>query len=106
MNVRIIVFLLGMAAAPQIAQAQYRPPPRREAAEEYDDSFDREISLDRFRRGNPDWDTQELVASGFNALHKEHQQILEKLDQLEERLLKMERNVKAEASKRDYETAP
>lgn len=106
MSVRTIVFLLGMTAAPQIAQAQYRPPPRQEAVEEYDDSFDREVSLDRFRRGNPDWDTQELIASGFNALHKEHQQILEKLDQLEERLLKMERKTEAEASKESYGTAP
>ena len=66
------------------AFGQYRPPPdpREESAEE--DSFKRSIALNRFRKGSPQWNTQELVAAGLTALHEEHLEILRELKSLKE----------------------
>ncbi|MBI3312508.1 MAG: hypothetical protein HYZ88_03170 [Candidatus Omnitrophica bacterium] len=73
---------VGLAVS-SAAFAQYRPPPRRETAPPEKDSFSDSVDLERFRKGNIDWDTQELIASGMTALHEEHQRILQELEELQ-----------------------
>lgn len=80
-------FLLSMLCA--AALAQYRPPPRQEETSKEEDSFQDAVDLRRFRRGNVDWDTQELIASGLTALHKEHQEILKELRELRYEIQKL-----------------
>ena len=48
------------------------------------------VDLGRFRKGNPDWDTQELAASGFTALHEEHLQILKDIRELKSAIERLE----------------
>ena len=55
-----------------------------------DGSFDESVSLKRFRKGNLEWDTQELIASGLTALHQEHLQILRELKELKAAVQKIE----------------
>ena len=65
-----------------LAQAQYdRGSPTKRPVSPMD-RFEEAVSLERFRQGNPDWDTQELIASGLTALHEEHQQILIRVAEL------------------------
>ena len=64
------------------AEAQYRPPPKRREQSSKGDSFQEVVDLQRFRKGNIDWDTQELIAGGLTALHEEHQRILKELEEL------------------------
>ena len=54
------------------------------------DSFNASVDLARFRRGNGEWDTQELVASGLTALHQENVQILKELQDIKSRLARLE----------------
>ena len=68
------------------AQAQYRPPPRREAPAREEDFFGEAVDLERFRRSNGEWDTQALIASGLAALHQEHQRILKELSEIKTEL--------------------
>lgn len=63
------------------ARAQYRPPPRQEPQEEAA-PFEESVDLERFRKGHVGWDTQELLASGLTALHREHEEILKELREL------------------------
>ena len=82
-----LVGLIGMLLG-SIAQAQYRPPP---SSREYDSSdteeeFSDSVDLNRFRKGNIEWDTQELIASGLAALHREHQEILKQIKEIKEEL--------------------
>ena len=74
MKIRLFLFfgsLLLMMACPTLAQAEYRSRSTSGQAEDAD-SFEEAIDLRRFRKGNIAWDTQELIASGFKALHEEH----------------------------------
>lgn len=81
-NVRVwVLVLLLLPALCAAAEAQYRPPPRKEE-EPKESSFEKTVDLHRFRKGNIDWDTQELIASGLTALHEEHQRILKELEEL------------------------
>ena len=57
-----------------------------------DRAFDEAVDLSRFRKGNLEWDTQELIASGLTALHEEHQRILLKLGEIQDRLSRLERD--------------
>lgn len=78
-----------------VAHAQYRPAPRKEEPAETDE-FGEAVSLKRFRKtGNTGWDTQELLHSGFTALHEDHQELLKKMDLLEERLRGLERKLES-----------
>ena len=54
-------------------------------------SFEEAVDLSRYRKGNLEWDTQELIASGMKALHEEQLRILEKLDRIESRLNELEK---------------
>lgn len=73
-----------------VAQAQTyeRKGPSRGASE--DGSFEDSVDLDRFRQGNIEWDTQELIASGMKALHQDHQKILKELAEMKASLKKLE----------------
>lgn len=72
----VLTFLWGLA------QAQYGRQSTAKHPISPTDRFEEAVSLERFRQGNPDWDTQELIASGLTALHQEHQQILIRLTEL------------------------
>lgn len=56
-------------------------------------SFADSVDLSRFRKGNSGWDTQELIASGLTALHEENIRILNKLDQIQSRLERLEKKI-------------
>ncbi len=86
------VLSLGLAGWPSAAQAQYRPSPRKEEPPEAE-TFDDAVNLKRFRKGNIEWDTQELISSGLKALHREQVQILDELRRIESRLDKMEKSL-------------
>lgn len=60
------------------------------AAAGEDAEFHRAVDLKRFRNKNFEWDTQELIASGFTALHKENQRILRELAEIKERIGRLE----------------
>ncbi len=90
-----LIFGLGLTILCGVARAQYRPPPapRQESSSEKssgEDSFERAVDLKRFRKGNINWDTQELVASGLTALHEEHTQILRELREIKAALKDLE----------------
>ena len=55
------------------------------------ETFDETVDPSRFRKGNPDWDTQNLIANGMKALHEEQIRILDKLGRIESRLEKLDR---------------
>lgn len=86
--------LLALAAMEGTARAEYtRPAPAARdggADEGEEDGFNRAVDLERFRKGNYAWDTQELIASGFTALHKENQRILRELEEIKERIGRLE----------------
>lgn len=88
-----LILGLGAAAFCGAAQAQYRPPaaPEEEPVSREDD-FDRAVDLKRFRKGRPDWDTQELLASGLTALHREHGRILRELRELKAAVERLEKS--------------
>lgn len=76
--------------------AQEEAPPRAsaqrygEGGEEAGDAFSAAVDPVRFRKGNPEWDTQELVSNGMKALHEEHRQILRELRELKSRMARLE----------------
>lgn len=76
--------LLAMCAGQ--ALADYRPPPKKTAPVREEGDFERSVDLGRFRKGNLEWDTQELIASGFTALHRENQKILKELAEIKQAL--------------------
>lgn len=89
----ILIFAATLGAAWGVAQAQYRPPPASRAYESSgseEEGFERAVDLTRFRRGNMEWDTQELIASGFTALHREHVRILKELAELKSAVKRLE----------------
>ncbi len=55
-----------------------------------DQSFEDSVDLEQFRQGNIEWDTQELIASGMKALHREHQKIVQELEQVKASLKRLE----------------
>lgn len=88
----VLVFCAALAEGAAPVAADYRPPPKqKEESWEEAGWFSEAVDLSRFRKGNADWDTQELIASGLTALHEEHVKILSKLDKIEARLERMER---------------
>ncbi|MCM8812009.1 MAG: hypothetical protein NC910_03050 [Candidatus Omnitrophica bacterium] len=53
-------------------------------------TFEEAVDLERFRQGNELWDTQELIASGFKALHKDNERILKELERLKAAVERLE----------------
>ena len=90
--VAISMVCSGLAAFAGAARAEYRPPPKQSDSGGSSDRFGEAVDLSRVRKGNLEWDTQQLIASGLTALHEEHLRILEKLDQMQARLERMERD--------------
>ena len=86
--------LLALATMGGTARAEYsRPDPPAApdgGAEEGEDQFNRAVDLRRFRKGNYAWDTQELIASGFTALHRENREILRELEEIKSRITRLE----------------
>ena len=81
-SIGTLAFSLATVALLGVAQAQYRPSSSAKGASSESDGFERAVDLKRFRKGTIEWDTQELIASGLSALHREHQQILRELEEL------------------------
>ena len=91
MKQRLVVIGFGfgiLATLCGVVRAEYKRPSR-EPAEPA--TFDEAVDPSRYRKGHPDWDTQELIAGGLKALHEENVRILEKLDRIESRLNKLEK---------------
>ncbi|MBI3332565.1 MAG: hypothetical protein HYZ93_00540 [Candidatus Omnitrophica bacterium] len=79
----MMIFAVALVAGWGTAQAQYRPAPASRGQEvSSEEGFDEAVDLKRFRRGNFEWDTQELIASGFRALHQENLRIQRDLAEL------------------------
>jgi len=82
----------SLAALWGVAQADYRPSQKQESAsQDSSDRFNDAVDLSRFRKGNYEWDTQALIVSGLKALHEDQVLILNKLDQMQSRLERLER---------------
>ncbi len=75
MGALVVLIFLGISRGVALSAER-----RRGASKQ--DNFNSAVNLKKFRTGNPDWDTQELVSSGLTALHQEHLRILEELDKL------------------------
>ena len=66
-----------------VAGAEYdRPASEKNRIYSDNAGFEEAVNLKKFRKGNPEWDTQELMVSGFSALHREQVQILKELAEL------------------------
>jgi len=88
----MLIFGLTLTALWGVAQAQYRPPAAvKSESSSREDDFDRSVDLKRFRKGTPDWDTQELLASGLTALHREQVEILRELRELKSAVDRLEK---------------
>lgn len=90
------ILAMGMASCALatlcgVARAEYKRSSREPS--EPAGSFEEAVDLSRYRKGNLEWDTQELIASGMRALHKEQLRILEKLDRIESRLNELEKTL-------------
>lgn len=90
-GIMALVGLIG-ATVGAVAYAEYprRSNARASSGAAYEDDFNSAIDLTKFRQGNPDWDTQELIASGFKALHQEQEKILKELEEVKASVKKME----------------
>ena len=89
--------LLALATVAGLAGAEYSSgraaPAARDGgadAEAEEGDFSRAVDPERFRKGNYEWDTQELIASGLTALHKENRKILQGLAEIKERIRRLE----------------
>ncbi len=84
------IFLLSFVLALlwSAARAEYGSSSRTKVGNE--GSFEEAVDLKKFRQGNPDWDTQELLKSGLTALHREHEQILIRLAEIKASLEQLE----------------
>lgn len=82
--------LSGTALAEYGRSLPADPRGESEKPAEESSAFDRAVDLNRFRRGNPEWDTQELIASGLKALHQEHQVLLRQIKALSARIDNLE----------------
>ncbi len=91
MKRRVVIGMVvcALAALGGVARAEYKKPSSGPA--ESPARFEEAMDLSRYRKGNLEWDTQELIASGMKALHEEHLRILDKLDRIESRLNKLEK---------------
>ncbi|MBI3615489.1 MAG: hypothetical protein HY211_03115 [Candidatus Omnitrophica bacterium] len=88
----MMIFGLSLAPFGDVAQAQYRPPPvSREEVFSGSDDFREAVDLKRFRKGNAEWDTQELIASGLTALHQDQVRILKELQEIKAGLQQREK---------------
>ena len=77
------------------AQADYgKPAPSERTRSSEEDGFESLMDLNRVRKGNFEWDTQQLIANGFLALHRENQKILRELEALKSEVQKLEEGKK------------
>lgn len=73
-----------------IAQAQYRPPPSpKEEVSAREEPTGDALNLKHFRKGTYDWDTQEMIISGFNTLHRENARISKEIGELKAEIAKL-----------------
>ena len=84
------ILFLGVLLAAVTAQAEYLTPSG-EAAGQTGDSFRKTVDPRRFRKGNPDWDTQELIAGGLTALHEEHLRMFKEIEELKSELARLKK---------------
>ena len=88
----MIVAAMGTSLLlPGAARAQAGSSAQGDAADSGDGSFQRSVNPVRFRKGNPEWDTQEMIASGLTALHEEHVRILKEIEELKTAVTKLEK---------------
>ena len=85
------VFLgaLCLVLGGSIAQAEYARSSSERSGYSDQEGSDRIIDLKRFRKGNYEWDTQEMISAGFNALHQENVKILNELGELKSQVAKL-----------------
>ena len=82
-----LFFGILLASFSDVAQAQYRAAPaKNRSSSSEDNSFGESVDLKKFRKGNIEWDTQELIASGMTALHEEHTKILKELESIKKQM--------------------
>lgn len=86
------VVLLACVGIVSVAQAQYerRTSASQDRSSSENNSFDESVDPENFRHGNFEWDTQELIAGGFKALHQDHEKILRDLADVKASLKKLE----------------
>ena len=72
-----------------ISQAEYRKEPSTRSNLTEEETSQGIIDLKRYRKGNYEWDTQEMIAAGFNTLHRENQRILEELHALKTEIARL-----------------
>ncbi len=87
--VSIFLILLSIGVAQAEQRSSYNRTKNRSA--DQTDDFSQSVDLSRFRRGNIEWDTQELVASGFQALHRDHVKMMEQLEEIKAALKEIEK---------------
>ncbi len=91
----LVFFLLAIVLSiGGIVQAQtyHARSMKKETVPEVDD-FEQSVDLARFRRGNFEWDTQELVASGFKAVHRDSVQMAKRIEKLENQISELKNRV-------------
>ncbi len=62
--------------------AEYRSSYREKKSDYDGGGSEQSFDPSQFRKGNPEWDTQEQIASGFKTLHEENMKILKELKEL------------------------
>ena len=96
-------FALGItfAAIGGAARAEYRSSSGEKTESSSAAAFDQSVDLNRFRKGNIEWDTQELIRSGLTALHQEHVGILRELQEIKKEIAGLKAEIaRAEAKQR------
>lgn len=88
----MVTMVLLMAGAGG-AQAQYQRPSTQEKEESH--TFEEAVDLNRFRDGNMAFETQELIASGFKALHEDNLKILKEIEELKVKMRTLEERLNA-----------
>ncbi len=83
-SLTLAVFWVGVACA------EYPTGKKTRSRGDYSEEGFDAVDLSKFRRGNPEWDTQELIASGLTALHKDNEKILKELEDLKVAMQKIE----------------
>ena len=88
----VIVMLLsvGLFGVAQAARSYERTGSSGSGHASEEGGFDESVDPANFRKGNFEWDTQELIASGFKALHQDNERILRELADLKASLRKLE----------------
>ncbi len=75
-------FTLILVCVGFLYAAEYRSSYREKKSDYDGGSSEQLFDPAQFRKGNPEWDTQEQIAGGFKALHEENMKILKELKEL------------------------